>query len=209
MTQIRRRFFLTLIASSSLIGTAARAQADNAQRATSLIQTAGQRMIDIVNNRGLDINAKKARTSALLRDVVDLPGIARFVLGRHWRSATPAQQQAFSQVFEQVIVQNLASRFGELEGVTFQIARTLPRDDTDFEVQTLVGRPGQQPTVLGWRVGPDANQVLKVTDVVAEGTSLRLTTRSEYSAVLQRSNGNLDELTERLRVQLAQNAPAR
>ncbi len=206
---MHRRFFLSLLAGTALAGTVAHAQGDAAQRASTLIENAGQRMIDIVNNRSLDINAKKTRTSALLRDVVDLPGIARFVLGRHWRAASPTQQQAFTQVFEQVIVQNLAGRFGQLEGVTFQISRTLPRDDTDFEVQTLVGRPGQQQSVLGWRVGPDAGQALKVTDVVAEGTSLRLTTRSEYAAVLQRSNGNLDELTERLRGQLTQNATPR
>jgi len=43
-----------------------------------------------------------------------------------------------------------------------------------------------------------------VVDVIAEGTSLRLTTRSEYSAVIQRNGGQVASLLEAMRNQIAQ-----
>jgi phospholipid transport system substrate-binding protein len=44
----------------------------------------------------------------------------------------------------------------------------------------------------------------KVVDVIAEGTSLRLTTRSEYSAVIQRNSGKVASLLDAMRGQIAQ-----
>jgi phospholipid transport system substrate-binding protein len=41
-------------------------------------------------------------------------------------------------------------------------------------------------------------------DVIAEGTSLRLTTRSEYAAVIQRNNGRVASLLDAMRGQIAQ-----
>ena len=44
----------------------------------------------------------------------------------------------------------------------------------------------------------------RVVDVIAEGTSLRLTTRSEYSAVIQRNGGRVASLLDAMRNQIAQ-----
>jgi phospholipid transport system substrate-binding protein len=43
-----------------------------------------------------------------------------------------------------------------------------------------------------------------VVDVIAEGTSLRLTQRSEYSSVIQRNNGSIAALLQAMRGQIAQ-----
>jgi phospholipid transport system substrate-binding protein len=43
-----------------------------------------------------------------------------------------------------------------------------------------------------------------VVDVIAEGTSLRLTTRSEYSAVISRNGGRISALLDAMRNQVAQ-----
>jgi phospholipid transport system substrate-binding protein len=44
----------------------------------------------------------------------------------------------------------------------------------------------------------------KVVDMIAEGTSLRLTTRSEYAAVIQRNGGRVAALLDAMRSQIAQ-----
>jgi phospholipid transport system substrate-binding protein len=51
--------------------------------------------------------------AAILRRAVDVEGTGRFILGRWWRTATPAEQQEYLQLFEQTLIRNLASRFGE------------------------------------------------------------------------------------------------
>lgn len=170
--------------------------------AVSTVETAGRKMVDLINAPGATTEQKRQQAAALLRQYVDLGGVARFVIGRYARGAAPAALREFETTFEEWIVRNLASRFGELAGVTFQVARTLPRDEGAVEVQTLVAQGGKQPAILGWRV-ENVGGAPKIVDLVAEGSSLRLTTRSEYSSFLGQNNGDLSKLTARLRQQLA------
>ena len=55
---------------------------------------------------------------------------------------------------------------------------------------------------VGWRIRR-ANGGFKIIDVVAEGVSLAITFRSEYTSVLKRSKGDLPGLTAELRAKLA------
>ena len=72
-----------------------------------------------------------------------------------------------------------------------------------FQLSTLIERPNNPSFTLDWRVA-DINGQPRVVDVIAEGTSLRLTTRSEYAAVIQRNSGRVASLLEAMRGQIAQ-----
>ena len=98
---------------------------------------------------------------------------------------------------------SLSARFGEYEGVRFSIGRSQQRTEEDALVTTIIERPGSPPFTLDWRVSEVDGQP-KVVDVIAEGTSLRLTTRSEYSAVIQRNGGSVAALLAAMRNQIQQ-----
>jgi len=178
------------------------AQGNLQSSAVSMVEDAGRQMVALINDPATGPEQKREKAATLLRNFVDLRGVSRFVLGRFARTADPGALRDFQATFEEWIVRNLAARFGELAGVTFQVARTLPRDDGAVEVQTLVAQGGKQPAVLGWRV-ENVGNAPKIVDLVAEGSSLRQTTRSEYSSFLSQNGGDLSKLTARLRQQLA------
>jgi phospholipid transport system substrate-binding protein len=106
-------------------------------------------------------------------------------------------------LFEETLVRSLSARFGELRGVTFEVGRAQPRGEDGVSVATTVNRPGQPPVALDWLVSEASGRPL-IIDLVAEGTSLRITQRSEYSAVIQRGGGRLEALLDAMRRQLAQ-----
>ena len=83
----------------------------------------------------------------------------------------------------------------------FALGRTQARTEDDALVNTVVERPGNPPFGLDWRVA-EVNGQPKVVDVIAEGTSLRLTTRSEYSSVISRNGGNVGSLLQAMRQQI-------
>ena len=67
-------------------------------------------VITNLGNRALEVLGKSAtpaqrvaRFHELFRQDFDVPGIARFVLGRYWKTATPEQQQEFIKLFEDYI----------------------------------------------------------------------------------------------------------
>ena len=85
----------------------------------------------------------------------------------------------------------------------FSLGRSQARTEEDVLVNTVVERPGTAAFGLDWRVA-EVGGVPRVVDVIAEGTSLRLTTRSEYSSVISRNGGNVGSLLVAMRQQIQQ-----
>jgi phospholipid transport system substrate-binding protein len=178
------------------------AQADIG-RASAFIQATGQELVGAINDPRLGPAARRDRVAAVLRRAVDVEGVGRFILGRWWRQATPAEQQEYMRLFEETLIRNLSARFGEYQGVRFSLGRTQQRTEDDVLVNTVIERPNTAPFALDWRVGDVAGQP-RIVDVIAEGTSLRLTQRSEYSSVIQRNGGQVSALLAAMRQQIQQ-----
>src|SRR5208283_3396265 len=74
-----------------------------------------------------------------------------------------------------VLVNSINSHLGEYAGVRITLGRTVPGDD-QATVSSTVERPNNPPTEVKWIVSLSSGGP-KVVDVVAEGTSMRLTQR--------------------------------
>jgi phospholipid transport system substrate-binding protein len=204
--RISRRLLLAgaaVLVAGTLPPRAAQAQQTDIARATAFIQATGEELVAAINATGASVAQRRERVAAVLRRAVDVEGVGRFILGRWWRTASPEQQQEYLQLFEQVLIRNLSARFGEYQGVRFSLGRTQARTEEDALVSTIVERPGNPAFGLDWRVAEVGGQP-KVVDVIAEGTSLRLTTRSEYSSVITRGGGNVGALLVAMRQQIQQ-----
>ena len=180
----------------------AMAQADIG-RAANFIQTTGQDLVAAINDTRADLATRRLRVAAVLRKAVDIDGVGRFILGRWWRQATPQEQAEYVKLFEETLIRNLSARFGEYQGVRFSLGRSQQRTEDDVLVNTIIERPNSAPFALDWRVGEIGGQP-KVVDVIAEGTSLRLTQRSEYSSVIQQNNGSVAALLAAMKRQIQQ-----
>lgn len=181
----------------------ARAQQMDIARATTFVNKAGQDLVNTINDQRLNQTQRRDRVAGILRSAIDIEGTGRFILGRYVRQASPAELQDYLKLFDEIIIRNLSARFGEYRGVKFSLGRSQQRTEEDALVSTLVERPNTPAFTLDWRVA-EINGQPKVVDVIAEGTSLRLTTRSEYAAVIQRNGGRVAALLDAMRGQIAQ-----
>ena len=200
MYMIFRRHFLTLAAAMALFPLSVRAQATD--KAAAFVKSTGDRLVAIVNGPGAAAT-KRAAMSKILDADVDVDGIGRFCLGRFWRQATPEQQKQYLVVFHEVLVTNITSKLGEYQGVTFTMGRSKPQDE-EAVVSTTVVRPNNPPTAVDWIITNPATQP-KIIDVVAEGTSLRLTQRQDYASYLTHNNNNVEALIAAMKSQVSQN----
>ncbi len=148
----------------------------------------------MVNGPG-STNTKRAQMTQIINSDVDVDGIGRFCLGRFWKQATPEQQKQYLALFHEVLVTNITAKLGEYQGVTFTMGRSRPQDE-EAVVSTTVVRPNNAPTAVDWIIANPATEP-KIIDVVAEGTSLRLTQRQDYASYLTHNNGNVDALIAR------------
>ncbi len=205
MSTMERRTLLALPAAAVALlawPQTGRAEIDPA-RAAAFVRDAGNELVAAINDTRSDVATRRDKVAAVLRRAVDIEGTGRFILGRFVRQATPAELAEYNRLFDDIIVRNLSARFGEYRGVRFSLGRSQQRTEEDVLVNTIIERPGQPALSLDWRVAEVGGQP-RVVDVIAEGTSLRLTTRSEYSAVIQRNGGRVASLLEAMRNQIAQ-----
>jgi phospholipid transport system substrate-binding protein len=69
-------------------------------------------------------------------------------------------------------------------------------------VSTTVTRPGQSPADVQWVVDTVGGKP-RIVDVVVEGTSLRITERSDYSSVINDNGGQVSALLDAMKKQIA------
>jgi phospholipid transport system substrate-binding protein len=153
-------------------------------------------------NGNSPLKEKQSALEKIIDRDVDVVDVARFCLGRFWRTATPQQQDEYKVLFHKVLVTNITGKVGEYQGVVFAIGRPQPRED-NISVGSIVTRPGNPPNKVDWLVSMSSGSP-KIIDVVAEGTSLRLTQRSDYASYLARNNNNVQALIDAMRQQTNQ-----
>jgi phospholipid transport system substrate-binding protein len=198
-----RRHCLTvglMIAGGALLSRHARAQA--VEKASAFVQQTGNQLVGIVNGAQSAAQKRQAITQ-ILEGAVDVDEIARFCLGRFWRTASPDQQQRFIAAFHEVLVTNISSKLGEYQGVKLTVEHGRQQDDQAI-ITTEVDRPNNPPTTVEWWIETPTTAP-KIVDVVAEGTSLRLTQRQDYASYLTRNNNDVNALINAMKEQTAKN----
>ena len=201
---LNRRSLLLL--TTGIAGAAAfgHARADAAtDQATAFVKKTGDALIGVINGPGSNAQ-KRTQLTQIVDRTVDVQGIAKFCLGRFWRMATPDQQKRYTDTFHQVLVTNITAKLGDYQGVRFNVNRAMPGEG-GVQVATTVLRPNEPPTDVQWVIDNAAGDP-KIVDVIAEGTSLRLTQRSDYASYLTRNSDNINALISAMQHQVEQNA---
>jgi phospholipid transport system substrate-binding protein len=171
-----------------------------ADKAIAFVQSTGDKLVNVVNGPESD-REKRAKLMQIVNSTV-VDGVARFCLGRFWRNVSVEQQQRYTQLFHQVLVNNITAKLGEYRGVRYTMGRAQQRDESAV-VRTVIERPNNPPTNVDWIISNPASDA-KIIDVVAEGTSLRLTQREDYASYLNRHNGSINALIDAMRQQVAE-----
>jgi len=186
----RKIFYLLIVI--LFYGQSALLQASDANSAKSFIEDLGRRAIASLTKPGVPQTQLESNFKALLEEGFDIPGIAKFVMGRYWRQMSPDQQSRFIPLFERRLVKSYANRFQEYSGVAFTV-KDARQEGNHFIVTSTIQKPGGPLTSVDWRVSGG-----KIHDVKVEGVSMSITIRDEYSALVQSNNGNIESFLNAL-----------
>jgi len=133
---------------------------------------------------------------------VDAQKMTQQAAGRHWRSATPEQQQKLTQEFRTLLVYTYAGALSTIknETVEFKPMRSSP-SDTDVEVRSQVNVSRGEPITLNYRLSK-GDQGWKIYDVNVLGAWLVQTYTSTFNSEI--SKNGVDGLIKRLAERNAQ-----
>lgn len=172
----------------------------------TLVRQTSERMLTVLKQQHDVIKSEPARLYGLVDDIVlphfDFERMARWVLGKNWRQATPEQQQRFVVEFRNLLVRTYGTALLEYND---QEVRFLPlrmsAGAEEVTVRTEIQQPGGLPIPINYSMYRRADG-WKVYDVVIDGISLVSNYRTDFSAQIR--SGGIDALIVRIAERNAQ-----
>ena len=198
----RRIFAAAVIALAALLfATGESRAASNDDPALTFIQSLGDQAIEALReNVGNSFEEREAAFREVMVRAFDIPIVGRFVLGRHWRTATKEQRREYMAVFVEFIVRVYAARFDSYGGELFTARSVIDDESGDKIVRAQIVRPsGGDPIGVDFRVRM-RDEGYKVIDISVEGISMLHTHRVEFASVVNRKgiDGLLSDLRARV-----------
>ena len=198
----RRALAAAAVGLAVLLSTAGGLRADTGEDpALTFIQSLGdQAVASLRDNLDGPFEEREAAFRKVMVRGFDIPIVGRFVLGRHWRTATKEQRREYMAVFVDFIVRVYASRFDSYGGELFTARSVIDDESGDKIVRAQIVRPsGGDPIGVDFRVRM-RDEGYKVIDVSVEGISMLHTHRVEFASVVNRKgiDGLLSDLRARV-----------
>jgi phospholipid transport system substrate-binding protein len=185
----------------TVAGLAPPADAATPADAEKFIRELGQEAISKLSDESVPMETRVQHFRTLVNEGFAMETISRFVLGRYVRVASDEEMAEFRDVFLRVVTQRFLPLFEGYTQDDFVIdgAQVDPRSDKLFLVKSRVRSPTNgQFAKAGWRV-QNRGDGMQIVDVVAEGVSMAITLRSEYSSVIRQNGGQVSALIAKLR----------
>lgn len=200
---MKKNLFAAVFAAAALLSGTVRAEVD-AQGAQKFVEKVTSDGIEQIINANVSQAEKDKRFEKLFNSALDLDFIGKFVLGRNWRTATPAQRKAFIQVYRELNVKTWSKRFDEFKGKAFVFTGTTPSSSAgQVYVDSTVNMGEGEPAKVKWRVRQEGKS-FKIVDIVIENVSLAITARNEYSGFTKNNPGGVDALIKDLQNKVKQ-----
>ena len=191
----RRSFVSTLTLAAALLAPAVRAQ----EAPDALVMRISTDVIDAVK-ADKAIQAGDVGRILVLVDEKVMPSVnfrrmTASAVGRHWRQATPEQQQRLQDEFKVLLVRSYAGAMSKVKDQTVHLKpmRSKPEDD-DVVVRTEVRGSGD-PIQLDYRLEKSTGQ-WKIYDVNVMGVWLVENYRNSFSQEI--NAGGIDGLIAKL-----------
>jgi phospholipid transport system substrate-binding protein len=163
----------------------------------AFIRDLGNQALEMIRRPDVPLSSKTAYFGELVRQDFDLTGICRFVLGPYWRIAAPAEQQEFSRLFTERLIDFYGRRLAQSGAGDFVITGSRTGADGVVVSSKIVPEQGD-PIAVDWRLGVNEGHY-KIADINIDGISMALSQRSEIAELLAREGGQLTELLATMR----------
>ncbi len=164
------------------------------------IEAMGDEVVATLNDPSLSREDRERRFREMLARDLDIPVLARFMLGRHWKKASPELRDAYVEAFGGYLINRYASLLGGVSRIErFHVEEAKPLPKGDLLVNTRIDRAGKSPIVAAWRMRERDDGRIVIIDLMMEGFSMAQTQRQEFRSILRANQGRIEDLIIALR----------
>ena len=167
--------------------------------AAEAIRTMAREAMAVLSDSSLSAEQRAHGLRRLMAQAIDIPPIARFVLGRYWRAASERQRQAYVEAYSDYVLNVYTARIrGAAVVERFDVVKTQAHGSKDFLVYCIVTRAGGKPVNAVWRLRQRDGRY-RIIDLTVEGISMVQTQRQEFVSMMRVYDGDVDKLIATLK----------
>lgn len=133
---------------------------------------------------GGDKAALESKAKELLRAHIDYQWVAKFAAGAALNGASDEQKKRYLTLYPDFLVKTYLPKFSRFAGSTFVISGAEKTPD-GRSVKVSVKTPDKPEIAAEFKIR-ETSEGLKIYDIVAEGVSMIVTQRSEFSSAIGR-----------------------
>ena len=190
--------YLTVILSLALL--AFGSPAFSGQPPVELVRDTSTQMMTRIRQESTVIEQSPERLYELVSEIVlphfDFESMGRWILGKYWQRATPAQRDQFISEFRSLLVRKYGSAVAQYadEDIVY-LPFTMDANDTRVTVNTEISPANGTPVQIAYRLY-HTDSGWKVYDVAIEGISLVTNYRTSFSSKIRQDG--LDQFIKQL-----------
>jgi phospholipid transport system substrate-binding protein len=168
-----------------------------ANPAEDFVATNIQAGFDILNDKALSSEQRKARFATFLLGLSDMKRVGLFLLGKYAATTSAADTDAYLAAYQDYVLAVYQSYFARYAGQSLKVVSWRERAPQDFVVTTEMNGNGSAPMQIDLRVRTDGAKPVLV-DLSVAGVWLALAQRDQFTAVLSQNNGDVKALIAHL-----------
>jgi phospholipid transport system substrate-binding protein len=116
----------------------------DSQNTEHFVQSVSDRVIGVINDPSLDDSQKTAKLKTMFIDIVDIQWMAKFALGKNWRTISDAQKQEFISSYQDFLLGSYLPIFKKYTGEKIEILKSETIAENQFKVYTKIDRVNQE-----------------------------------------------------------------
>jgi phospholipid transport system substrate-binding protein len=156
-----------------------------------VVRQTAEQMLGKLRSHRAELDADPNLIYGMVQEIVlprfDFELISRYVLGRYWRQASTAQQQAFIEGFRSLLVRTYAHALLNYSDQDIRYLAVRPdKEGERVMVPTQVAAAGAPAIPIDYKLYRDGGGDWKVYDVVIDGISLVSTYRNNFNSQIGR-----------------------
>ena len=168
-----------------LCAPAAWAQPADSQEKEALVNNMANTVLCILKDQKKSAADRESLLQRGFANVVDIDWIAQFVLGSAWKTATPEQQQRYTELYRASLTNSYISNYAENSERRILDIKPLGIVDSEsgtFTARTEIVLSGSERLKVDYLVGKKDGGY-KIRDVIIENVSLLATHREQFREI--------------------------
>jgi phospholipid transport system substrate-binding protein len=145
------------------------------------VQILGDQIIQVANDKTLNEAKRKQKIINIIDKSIDSKWIARFVLGRHYKTANEEQRKTFMNIYREFMINTYGPKFNSYNGKKFAVNSVEKQGSFYLAKSEFTPKNSDVVIFFDFRVIEDNGEYF-IVDFIAEGVSLIETQRSEFNS---------------------------